>query len=378
MATAEVGSSPRRVTIDRSTHLIQQPNTGHNRWHADIDPVLEVEPGELVVLETRDALDGYLNATSTVADFANLPLGAIHPLTGPVFVKGAKPGDLLEIEFVDIEPQPWAFSAIMPGLGFLRDRFADPFLVHWQIADGWATSEQIPGVRIPSAPFMGVSGVAPSVQQVEAWTLREAHAANRGGFALPPDPDGAVPATGPAADLGLRTLPPRENGGNFDVKQLTRGAKLLLPVNVDGALFSTGDAHFAQGDGEVCVTAVEMAATCTVRFAIRPNVAATQHIRWPRFERTTDFTDPLFGMPRRFSATMGMPVDADGTNRAEDLTLACRSALLNMLDLLQERGFSREQAYVIASVAVDLRISNVVDVPNYVVSALLPEDIFVR
>ncbi len=172
MATAEVGSSPHRVKIDRTTHLAQQPSTGHNRWHPHIEPVLEVEPGGVVVLETRDALDGYLNAASTVADFASLPLGAIHPLTGPVFVKGAKPGDLLEVEFVDIQPEPWAFSAIMPGLGFLRDRFADPFLVHWRIADGWATSEQIPGVRIPGAPFMGVSGVAPSVQQVEAWTLR--------------------------------------------------------------------------------------------------------------------------------------------------------------------------------------------------------------
>ena len=123
---------------------------------------LEVDEGEQVTLETRDALDGYLNASSTVADFATLPLGAIHPLTGPVFVKGASPGDLLEVEFVDIVPQPWAFSAIMPGLGFLRDVMTEPFLVHWQIADGLATSAQIPGVRIPGGPFMGVSGVAPS------------------------------------------------------------------------------------------------------------------------------------------------------------------------------------------------------------------------
>jgi formamidase len=265
----------------------------------------------------------------------------------------------------------------MPGLGFLRDLMTTPFLVHWQIADGWATSAQIPGVRIPGAPFMGVSGVAPSVKQVEAWMLREADVARRGGFALMPDPDGAVPASGPAADLGLRTLPPRENGGNFDVKQLSRGAKLFLPVNVEGALFSTGDAHFAQGDGEVCVTAVEMGSTCTVRFAIHAGEAQRQRIRWPRFARTDDFGDPAFALPRRFTATMGMPVEDDDTNRFEDLTSACRHALLNMLDLLEHRGFTREQAYVLCSVAVDLRISNVVDVPNYVVSALLPEDIFV-
>jgi len=376
MTTVRVGSPSRSVAIDRRKHLDQEPGTGHNRWHPDVPAAIEVEPGEEVTLETRDALDGYLSADSTIDDFATLPLGAIHPLTGPVFVKGARPGDLLEIEFVEIAPQPWAFSAIMPGLGFLRDTMTTPFLVHWQIANGWATSAQLPGVRIPGAPFMGVSGVAPSRQQVADWARREADAAARGGFALAPDAVGAVPASGPAATEGLRTLPPRENGGNFDVKQLTRGAKLLLPVNVDGALFSTGDAHFAQGDGEVCVTAIEMAATCSVRFAVHSGEAARRNIRWPRFSRTDDFADPRWAMPRHFTATMGMPVDADGTNHAEDLTSACRHAVLNMLDLLQERGFSREQAYVLSSVAVDLRISNVVDVPNYVVSALLPEDIF--
>jgi formamidase len=376
VVNVEASSASRSITIDRSKHLHEEPHTGHNRWHPDLTPVLEVDAGKQVSLETRDALDGYLNANSSVAEFASLPLEAIHPLTGPVFVKGAHPGDLLEVEFLEITPQPWAFSAIMPGLGFLRDVMTEPFLVHWHIEGGWATSAQLPGVRIPGAPFMGVSGVAPSRQQVAAWTKREADAASRGGFALAPDPLGAVPAAGAPAAEGLRTLPPRENGGNFDVKQLTRGSKLFLPVNVDGALFSTGDAHFAQGDGEVCVTAVEMAATCVVRFAVHHGEAARRNIRWPRFARTDDFADPKWAMPRRFAATMGMPVDDDGTNRAEDLTSACRHAVLNMLDLLQERGFSREQAYVLCSVAVDLRISNVVDVPNYVVSALLPEDIF--
>jgi formamidase len=374
MTSAE--RSSKSVSIDRGKHLAQEPHTGHNRWHPDVAPILEVDEGEEVALDTRDALDGYLGPASTVDDMAAVPLGAVHPLTGPVLVKGARPGDLLEVEFVDIVPQPWAFSGIMPGLGFLRDVMTTPFLVHWQIADGWATSPQLPGVRLPGAPFMGVSGVAPSPQQLEAWTRREAACAAAGGFALPPDPADAVPASGPAATAGVRTLPPRENGGNFDVKQLTRGARLLLPVAVEGALFSTGDAHFAQGDGEVCVMAVEMGATCVVRFRLRRGEAERRRIRWPRFEHGADFADPRWGLPRRFVATMGMPVDEQGANRGEDLTLACRQALLNMLDLLQERGLTREQAYVLCSVAVDLRISNVVDVPNYVVSALLPEDIF--
>jgi formamidase len=364
------------VTIDRKRPLRDEPKTGHNRWHPDIAPIVEVDESEEVSLETRDALDGHLTPRSTEADFTALEAGAIHPLTGPVLVKGARPGDLLEIEFVDIVPQPWAFTAIMPGLGFLRDIMTIPFLVHWDIADGWATSRQLRGVRIPGASFMGVSGVAPSRAQLEAWTRREADLLARGGMVFPPDPAGAVPASGPAAAHGLRTLPPRENGGNFDVKQLSKGAKLLLPVAVDGALFSTGDGHFAQGDGEVCVTAVEMGATCVVRFRVHRGEAERRQIRWPRFQRSDYFIDPRWAAPQRFIATMGMPVDEQGVNQGENLNTACRSALLNMIALLQERGFTREQAYVICSVAVDLRISNVVDVPNYVVSALLPEDIF--
>jgi formamidase len=364
------------VSIDRKRPLHAEPRTGHNRWHPDIPPAVEVDEGEEVALQTRDAIDGHLNAKSTEADFASLPVGAIHPLTGPVLVKGARPGDLLEVEFVDIVPERWAFTAIMPGLGFLRDVMTTPFLVHWDIADGWATSRQLPRVRIPGGSFMGVSGVAPSHAQVRAWTARENDVLSRGGLVFPPDPGGAVPAGGPAAREGLRTLPPRENGGNFDVKQLTKGSRLLLPVAVDGALFSTGDAHFAQGDGEVCVTAVEMAATCVVRFRVHRGEAERNRIRWPRFQRSDYFIDPRFAAPQRFVATMGMPVDDQGVNQGENLTLACRNALLNMIALLQERGYTREQAYCICSVAVDLRISNVVDVPNYVVSALLPEDIF--
>jgi len=171
-------------------------------------------------------------------------------------------------------------------------------------------------------------------------------------------------------------LPPRENGGNFDVKQLTKGSKLFLPVFKEGGLFSTGDGHFAQGDGEVCVTAVEMGATAVVRFEVHKGLANTRKFTAPVFSRTSFFIDPRYAVPERFFGVMGMPINAEGEIEAENLTLACRNAVLNMMELLQERGFSREQAYVICSVAVDLRISNVVDVPNYVVSALLPEAIF--
>jgi formamidase len=364
-----------RVSIDRTKPLAAEPHVGHNRYHPDIAPVAEVAEGEEIALETRDALDGQIAASMGDADLAGVDSGGVHPLTGPVFVKGAQPGDILEIEFTDIIAQPTAFSCIIPGLGFLRDVMTEPFLVHWQLRDGWATSAQIPGVRIPGAPFMGVSAVAPSAAKLAEWTAREQRVIDRGGMALPPDPAGAVP-TGPCGLAGLRTLPPRENGGNFDAKQLTKGAKLFLPVFIEGALFSTGDGHFAQGDGEVCVTAVEMGATAVMRFKLHKGLANRRKFSSPVFSRETYFTDPRFAAPERFLGVMGLPINAAGEIEAENLTLACRNAVLNMIELLQERGFSRAQAYVICSVAVDLRISNVVDVPNYVVSALLPEAIF--
>ena len=190
---------------------------------------------------------------------------------------------------------------------------------------------------------------------------------------MPPDPHQATP---PVSIHGLRTMPPRENGGNFDVKQITRGAKLILPVFVDGALFSTGDGHFAQGDGEVSVTAVEVGATTAVRFRLHKGLAQRRKFQSPVFSHDRFFADPKVAVPERFLGVMGMPITSAGENQGENLTLACRNAVLNMLELLQERGFSREQAYVICSVAMDLRISNVVDLPNVVVSALLPEMIF--
>ena len=178
------------------------------------------------------------------------------------------------------------------------------------------------------------------------------------------------------ATEGLRTIPPRENCGNVDAKQLTKGSRLMIPVNVAGGLYSAGDGHFAQGDGECCITAIEMGATAVVKFHLRKGEAARNNIIFPRFSHPGYFLPPEWAAPRNFIATMGMPIREDGTQEGEDLTLAARNALIQMINLLQERGWSREQAYIICSVAVDLRISNVVDLPNVTVSAFLPEDIF--
>ena len=364
------------IEIDRGKMLKDQPHTGHNRWHPDVEAALEVEPGEEVVLETRDACDGQIHFGDSVEAVSNLARGVVHPLTGPVYIKDAQPGDLLEIEYLDVIPQPVGWTRISPGMGFLRDLFEMPYLVHWSIKDGWATSDSLPKVRIPAGPFMGTAGLAPSHTQLEEWARREADLKERGGFVLSPEPMDAVPNTGPIAYDGLRTLPPRENCGNADVKHLTKGSQLFIPVAVEGGLYSAGDGHFAQGDSECCVTAIEMGATVAVRFQVHKGEAARRNIRWPRFAHKGYFLPPQWAAPRNFTATMGMPVTDDGVNEGENLTLAARNALLNMIDLLQERGWTREQAYMICSVAVDLKVSNVVDVPNFVVSAFLPEDIF--
>ena len=364
------------VEIDRSKRLKEEPAKGHNRWHPDIAPILEVDPGEEVVLETRDASDGQIMPNMTVDDLHGLDTKVAHPLTGPVYIKGAAPGDLLEIEYLDIIPQANGWTRNRPGAGFLRDLFQDPYLAHWNIQYGWATSPQLPGVRIANGSFMGTAGIAPSPSQLEQWTRREADLVARGGIAAPPDPEDAVPTDEPVASQGLRTIPPRENCGNVDAKQLTKGSRLLIPVNVPGALYSAGDGHFAQGDSECCITAIEMGTTVAVRFKLHAGEAARHNIRFPRFAHPGFFAPPEWAAPRNFIATMGMPIRDDGTQEGEDLTLAARNALINMIELLQERGWSREQAYIICSVAVDLRISNAVDLPNVTVSAFLPEDIF--
>ena len=364
------------IEIDRGKRLREEPWKGHNRWHPDIPPALEVDPGEEVVLETRDASDGQIRPGATLADLASMDEKVGHPLTGPVYVRGAQPGDLLEIEYLDISPQPYGYTRFAPGRGFLRDLFPTSYLVHWEIEDGWARSPELPGVRIPDGSFMGTAGVAPSHAQLEEWARREADLVSRGGTASPPDPEDAVPSSEPIASRGLRTVPPRENCGNADVKQLTKGSRLMVPVAVEGALYSVGDGHFAQGDSECCITAIEMGATASVRFRVHSGEARRRNIRFPRFSHPGYFARPEWAAPRNFVATMGMPIRDDGVQEGEDLTLAARNALVGMIGLLQERGWSREQAYVICSVAVDLKISNAVDLPNVTVSAFLPEGIF--
>ena len=200
-------------------------------------------------------------------------------------------------------------------------------------------------MRIPGSPFMGTIGLTPGRGAAARTTAREQAALDRGGFVLPPSPASAVPADPAIAAEALRTIPPREQAGNVDIKQLGKGAHLFIPVDTPGALFSAGDAHFAQGDCETCGTAIEMSATLHVRFAVHKGEAADEGIRDLRFTRNDYYLPPEYAAPRRFYATTGISVTRDGESRAEDVTLAARNALLNMIDHLVERGWTRQQAY---------------------------------
>jgi formamidase len=334
-------------------------SNAHNRWHPDLEPVARVRPGEEITLETRDGLDGQLTREATHEDAGRLDLGLGHPLTGPVHVEGAEPGAVLEVEFLGYESDDFGTTAVIPGFGFLADVFTEPYVVKWAIGDDIARSEELPRVAIPGDPFAGVVGVAPSHALMEEFRSREERIRAVGGPVADALPERALP---PTAAGGLRTIPPRETGGNLDIRQLVAGSRLFLPIHVPGALFSIGDLHFAQGDGEVCGTAIEIAGAVTVRFHVREG---GWRFRFPAYET------PARSAGRTF-ATSGIPV-----NDAMDLTEASRQALLGMIDYLEAtHGFERAAAYALCSACVDLRLSQVVDVPYPLVSAHLPLDVF--
>ena len=386
--------------------------TCHNRWHPNIDSVASADPGDTVIFETRDAFDNPFNRKTTPANVAAANLNLIHPLTGPLHVNGARRGDVLAVTMIDVGPGPdqFGYTVAVPGFGFLRDVFTDPAIVHWELgplrSDGktrFATSRDLPGVRLPLHGFAGTIGVELGLAEVEVAFAREEQLRAKGGFVLPPEPADAVPAqlcgpTGTARSRCLRTIPPRENGGNTDVKQMVKGTTLLFPCFIDGCGLSVGDVHWAQGDGEVSGTAIEMNAIVTVRVDVRKGMAAKIG-NWPMFESNRGGVLRELE-PEHFLATMGIPVKEAGvvigpevwldgflkplTNQSEDVTLAARDALLKMIGILtgpaspSPQKLTAEQAYLLCSVACDLRISNLVDVPNYVVSNFLQLDVFKR
>ena len=284
-----------------------------------------VASGTELSVETQDASGGQLRPGCSAAAVTGLDFGRVNPVCGPVWVDGARAGDVLQVDILAVEPGSYGWTALIPGFGLLADRFADPWLHIWEFDRGRAVFNDAIGV--PIQPFCGVLGVAPAAPGLHS------------------------------------VIPPRRVGGNMDTRQLGPGTTLYLPIEVDGALFGVGDTHAAQGDGEVCGTAIEGAMTVSLRLSVRRDL----EIETPEFDVTT-------ALERRSAAAAGYHAT---TGVAPDLMAATRQAVERMMAHL-ERSYhlSPEQAYALCSVAVDLRISEVVDAPNWIVSAFLPKDLF--
>jgi acetamidase/formamidase len=292
----------------------------HFTWNRAHEPALTVDPGTTVRLEVANASGGQLTQDSTATDVASLDFGRVNPVTGPVFVRGAEPGDALVVEILDVELDAWGWTANIPGFGLLADEFTAPHLRISRLTPRGA--ELLPGLFLPIVAFIGTIGVAP-------------------------------------ADAGDHSIvPPSRQGGNMDIRHMTRGARLWLPVAVPGALFSLGDTHAAQGDGEVCGTAVETSSVVTVRLSL----AKGRNLAYPLLE-----THPVSARSGRAIATTGI---------GPDLFEAARAATRGMIEEICRRtGLDPLDAYLVASTAGDLHVSEIVDQPNWVVSMHLEADI---
>jgi acetamidase/formamidase len=298
-----------------------------SRWDKRLPPVLEIEPGDTVVFETPDSIDGQITPESGPEVLLSLDFDPIHQVNGPVLVQGAEAGDTLVVDIIDIKPGTWGWTAIIPSFGLLQedDAFKKPYLHFWDLTSG-SYAEFKPGIRVPFEPFCGVMAVAP------------------------------------VDDEPLVTLPPRVNGGNVDIKQAQPGSTVYLPVLVDGALFSIGDVHAAQGDGEVCGSAIECQAAVTVQIDLMKG-----H-QMPELAITLDGQ-----MPGAWNTAGWMITTAHGP----DLFAASQQAIRYMIDYIaRSQKLSMQEAYVLCSACVDLKISEIVDAPNWIVSASLPLGIF--
>jgi len=308
----------------RTIHVAREQ--WHLAWDHSIAPLARVSSGDTIAFDLLDASCGQITPDATAATIGALDFTRVDQVNGPIFVEGARPGDTLEIEFVDFQPAEWGWTALIPGFGLLADEFPDPALKLWRLRDGWA--EFAPGVQIPLEPFCGEIGVAP------------------------------------AAPGAFSTIPPYHHGGNLDTKHLTRGAKLYLPVEVEGALFSLGDGHAAQGDGEVCGTAIETPMRAEVRLTVRRDLTVSE----PQF---------LTAGPLAARTNTAPYYACEGIG--PDLYAAARDAIRHMITHLQKaHGLGRNEAYMLCSVAVDLKICEIVDAPHWVVGACLPHSIFAR
>jgi len=300
-------------------HLSAEPT--HSRWNRHLPPRLHIAPGDTVHLDCVDSSGSQVHPAMTLRNFLNIDRGRIHALTGPIFVEGAEPGDVLQIDILEVAHKGWGWSSVINGLGLLKERFTEPYLFQWQLEI--SESRSLTPAVVPLRPFCGVMGVAT------------------------------------AEDGEFRTRPPGIFGGNMDVRELYTGSTLYLPVLNTGALFSAGDAHAAQGDGEVSINGIECPASATLRFHLHKHRSLAGPLLESAPQKTSDQGDAWIVV-----------------ESASDPVSAARAATSRMIDLLASCwDFSDIHAYLLSSVAMNLRLSQVVNEPMFTVSAAIPKSI---
>ena len=385
--------------LDSTKKFEDQVKVGHNRWHPEIPPVATVKPGDSFRVDCREWFDGAIVNDDSADDILNAPLKTVHKLSGPFRVEGAKPGDLLIVDILDVGPIPqedsgplagqgWGYTGIFAksnGGGFLTDVFPDAYKAIWDFQGQIATSRHIPGVSFAGLIHPGLMGTAPSAELLARWNSREQALIDTDPnrvppLALPPEPEFAVLGSLPESEYArvageaARTAPPRENGGNQDIKNLSKGSRVFYPVFVDGANLSLGDLHFSQGDGEITFCgAIEMGGFIDLHVDLIKGGMETYGVAENAIFMPGT-VDPRFSEWIAFSGTS---VTLDGEQRYLDSHLSYQRACLHAIDYLTKFGYRPEQAYLILGAApIEGRLSGVVDIPNACATVYIPTAIF--
>jgi len=377
--------------VDLTKPMRDQEMPGHNRWHPDIPPVASVKPGSVFRIECKDWTDGQIKNDDNPNDIRDVDLSVVHVLSGPIEVEGAKPGDILVVDILDIGALPgdeWGFTGIFAkenGGGFLTEHFPKANKAIWDFQGIYTQSRHIPGVRFAGITHPGLIGCAPSHELLAKWNKRERDLVATDPNRVPPlatlpNPENAVLGTlkgsafEEAAAEAARTVPPREHGGNCDIKNLSRGSKIYFPVYVDGAKLSMGDIHFSQGDGEITFCgAIEMSGYIDLHVDIIKGGVDKYGMVNPIFK-----PGPVEPRYSEYLVFEGISIDEfEGKQYYMDAHIAYRRACLNAIEYLKKFGFTGEQAYLLLSCApVEGRVSGIVDIPNVCCTVAIPTEIF--
>ena len=386
--------------VDLTKSMDQQELPGHNRWHPDIPAVVSVNPGDVFRIECKDWTDGQIKDNDDPKDVEEVDLTVVHVLSGPIWVNGAQPGDILVVDLLDIgalQGDEWGFTGIFAkenGGGFLTDHYPKAAKAIWDFQGIYTASRHIPGVRFAGITHPGLIGCAPSHDLLAKWNKRESELmasqpdirtygvemkGDLATLAALPNPKNAILGQVGASDFdriaveGARTVPPREHGGNCDIKNLSRGTRIYFPVYVEGAKLSMGDIHFSQGDGEISFCgAIEMSGFIDLHVDIIKGGMDKYAMLNPIFK-----PGPVEPHYSEYLVFEGISVDEAGKQYFMDVHIAYRQACLNAIEYLKKFGFTGEQAYLLLSCApVEGRVSGIVDIPNACCTVAIPTGIF--